>query len=86
MFEMISKLLLWLLLSKCILAETECDWLRIVYEKMGGDARTIPQDCCQMDGVFCNSDGHIVNILWPSYGLTGFIPQEIGMLTNLEEM
>jgi hypothetical protein len=81
---MISHFLFWLLLSKFILAETDCDWLRIIYSKMGGDVQKIPQNCCRMDGVECTEDGYVTAIDWNHQGLSGSIPKELGNLVYLE--
>ena len=83
MLTMIPKLMLWLLFNQCILAKTDCDWLVIIYSKMGGDVNSVPQDCCRMDGVECN-DGHVKSLFWYSRGLTGSFPKELGNLVNLE--
>jgi hypothetical protein len=86
---MIPKFLLWLLFNQCILAQaTECDWVRIIYRKLGGNAQHIPEDCCRMRGVEC-ADGHVVQIDWsPWYrqGLKGSIPPEFGNLVNLQKL
>ena len=77
--------LLWLLFTQCIFAQTECDWVRIIYRKMGGSA-LISLECCKMHGVICNDDGRVTGINWSHHGLTGDIPPEIGKLVNLEEL
>jgi hypothetical protein len=79
------QLVLGLLLTKCIIAQNECHWLRIIYRKMGGGA-VISWDCCRMNGVFCTEDGHVTGINWSRQGLTGSIPSEIEKLVNLEEL
>jgi hypothetical protein len=84
MLTMIPHLILWLLFNQCILAETDCDWVRIIYSKMGGDVNSVPQDCCRMDGIHCSEDGHVIKISWNHQGLTGSLPQEVGNLLNLE--
>ena len=80
---MIPRFLLKLLFGEEISAQ--CDWVRIIYEKMGGDVNSIPENCCQMDGVSCK-DGHVKGILWIEQGLTGSIPQEIGNLVDLQQL
>jgi hypothetical protein len=80
---MIPQLMLWLLFNQCILAETDCDWLRLIYYKMGGDVNSVPRDCCRMDGVRC-TDGYVKNLFLDSRGLTGSLPEELGNLVNLE--
>ena len=60
----------------------DCDWVKIIYHKMGGHVSLIPQDCCRMNGVAC-FDGHVVHITWVFQGLNGYIPPEIGNLVNL---
>ena len=80
---MIPQLMLWLLFNQCILAKTDCDWLVIIYSKMGGDVNSVPRDCCRMDGVRC-TDGDVTSISWAGYGLKGSIPPEVGHLVNLE--
>ena len=81
---MLLRFLLKLLFGEEISAQ--CDWVRIIYEKMGGDVNSIPENCCQMDGVECSQDGHITGINWNQQGLTGSIPQEIGNLVNLKKL
>jgi hypothetical protein len=85
--SMIPKFLFLLCFSKCILAKTDCYWLRIIYLKMGGRPRRIPEDqqCCRMDGVTC-TDGHITRIYWFYHYLTGSLPAELGKLVNLQEL
>jgi hypothetical protein len=85
---MIPIFLLLLLFSQpgqCLVA-SECYWLRIIYQKMGGDVSLIPVDCCQMDGIICSDDDHITEIDWIGQDLTGTIAPEIGMLTHLQEL
>jgi hypothetical protein len=79
---MIPHFLFWLLFNQCILAKTDCDWLVIIYYKMGGNINSVPQDCCRMHGVECN-DGHVTGIYWEDQGLKGSIPKELGNLVNL---
>ena len=75
-------LIVLLLFAKCIVAENDCDWVRIIYGKMGGHVSLIPQDCCLMNGVTCH-DGHVIELRWRYQGLNGYIPSEIGHLINL---
>jgi hypothetical protein len=83
---MIPKFLLWLLFNQCILAQaTECDWVRIIYEKMGGNVLHIPEDCCTMIGIHC-AFGRIARIDWSNEELTGTIPPELGNLIVLSHM
>ena len=86
MLTMIPHLILWLLFNQCILAKTDCDWLRIIYSKMGGNVNSVPQDCCRMDGVRCTQDGYVKNLFLDSRGLTGSIPQELGNIVNLQKL
>jgi hypothetical protein len=85
MLRMIPQLMLWLLLNQCILAETDCDWLRLIYHRMGGDVNSVPRDCCRMDGVRC-TDGDVTSIYWEDQGLTGSLPEELGNLVNLRQL
>jgi hypothetical protein len=80
---MIPKLMLWLLFNQCILAKTDCDWLVIIYSKMGGDVNSVPRDCCVINGVEC-TDGYVTGIFLDRQGLTGSLPEELGNLVNLE--
>ena len=84
--KMMTQLLLWPLLTQCILATNDCHWLRIIYGKMGGDVSEIPDDCCEMEGVRCNREGQVVIINWSNKDLEGFIPSEIGNLVNLKSL
>jgi hypothetical protein len=81
---MIPQLMLWLLFNQCILAETDCNWLVIIYYKMGGDVNSVPQDCCEIDGVECSDEGDVTAIDWNHQGLKGSLPQELGNLVYLE--
>ena len=80
--RMITQLLLWPLLTQCILAETDCYWVTIIYGKMGGDISQIPLNCCNMPGVSCD-EGRIAALNWDNQGLSGSVPPEIGNLKNL---
>ena len=62
---------------------SECDWVRIIYGKMGGDVSEIPNDCCEMEGVKCEQ-GAVTMLRWNQQGLNGCIPAEIEKLTNLK--
>ena len=79
--EMFALIFL-LLVTKCIVAAGECDGLKIIYQKMGGDVSIIPQNCSRMLGVACH-DGHVIGINWSNNNLNGTIPPEIGHLVNL---
>ena len=68
--------------SECI---ADCNWVRIVYQKMGGDVSLIPQDCCRMNGVACH-DGHVIAINWSNKKLNGTISPDIGNLLKLETL
>ena len=83
MYKMISQFLLQLLLTQCILAQTDCDWVRIIYQKLGGNVSRILEDCCIMYDVTC-TDGMVTEIYWSDQGLTGSIPEELSNLENLE--
>ena len=83
MCKIITQFMLWLLITKCIVANHDCDWVRIIYQKMGGRVSNIPQDCCKMFGVAC-LDGHVLQITWGYQGLNGHIPPEIGNLVHLK--
>lgn len=41
---------------------------------------------CQMEGVYCNSAGNVVNITLSSMGLRGTIPDELGYLRHLKHL
>lgn len=90
---MIPQFLLKLLFGQDILSQTgpgiavrtECDWLRIVYQKMGGNVLDIPRDCCKMYGVRCRN-GDVTSINWINQALTGSIPSEIRHLVNLQSL
>lgn len=68
----------------------ECDNLtevRIVDMILGQDRRGITESACDYEGVVCNDDQEVVEILASGYGLKGTIPDELGllsMLTNLD--
>jgi hypothetical protein len=83
---MIPKFLLWLLFNQCILAQaTECDWVRIIYRKLGGNFRWIHPDCCTMNEIIC-TDGYITEIRWHNLRLKGSIPPELENLVNLQKL
>ena len=82
---MITQLLLWPLLTQCILAANDCHWVRVIYGKMGGDVSDILEDCCRMEGVICEQ-GRVTDLFWFDQGLAGFIPAEIGNLVNLQNL
>ena len=82
--KMMTQLLLWPLLTQCILAKTDCNWVRIIYRKIRGNVSEIPPNCCEMDRVRCNREGQVVTINWSNKDLEGFIPPEIGNLVNLK--
>ena len=67
------------------ISRTDCHWVRIIYQKMGGNVKRIPDDCCRRNGIVC-TDGHVTTINWNYLGLTGSIPPEIGMLVGLREL
>ena len=71
--------------GQSILAMTDCDWVRIIYLKMGGNVKLIPKDCCRMVGVEC-TDSHVTEINWNIQGLSGTIPAELGNLVNLQKL
>ena len=81
-----SQILFLFLFTRCILAHNECDLLKIIYEKLGGNVLDVPEDCCRMNGVTCTVNGHVTAISWSHQNLTGSIPPEIGMLANLQEL
>ena len=83
--EEMFALIILLLLTKCIVAKHDCDWVKIIYQKMGGDVSMIPQNCCRMLGVACH-DGHVVGIYWSNKNLNGIISSVIGNLVNLESL
>jgi hypothetical protein len=85
MLRMIPQLLLWLLLSNCTLAQTDCDWVRMIYYNMGGDVQKIPQNCCEMQQIVCVKED-VTSIFWTGHGLARSIPPEIGMLLKLKSL
>ena len=68
-----------------IFTKNDCSSLKIIYQKMGGDVKSIPKNCCKMSGVTC-SNGHVTKISWSNQGLTGSIPLELGKLLKLQEL
>ena len=60
----------------------DCDWVNVIYRKMGGHVSMIPQDCCRMLGVACH-DGHVIAINWSYHKLNGYIPPDIVHLISL---
>ena len=66
-----------------VLAENDCDWVKIIYEKMGRDISMTPQDCCKIFGVSCHDD-RVIQIRWGYHNLNGHIPPEIGNLVHLK--
>ena len=79
MWTMIPQFIKWPWFTECI---ADCDWLKIIYQKIGGDVSLIPQNCCRMLGVACQ-DGHVIGINWSNKNLNGTIQPEIGHLVNL---
>jgi hypothetical protein len=71
-----------LLFSSCIVADSDCDWLKKFFPSMGGDVSIIPEDCCTMNGVLC-WNGLIRYMNLAKLGLT--IPPGIDMAV-LDEM
>jgi hypothetical protein len=82
---MLPKILLFLFYTLSISAMTDCDWVRIIYQKMGGDVRRIPKDCCKKNGVIC-AEGHVTGLYWSKQSLVGSIPRELVELVNLEDL
>ena len=83
MWTIITHCMLWLLFTECIHAIHDCDWVRIIYQKMGGNVSLIPQNCCRMARITCLY-GKVIAIRWSYQGLNGKIPPEIGNLVNLK--
>ena len=84
--KMMTQLLLWPLLTQCILAANDdCHWVRVIYGKMGGDVSDILEDCCRMKRVICEQ-GRVTVLSWGNKGLKGYIPPEIGNLVNLQNL
>ena len=84
MWTIITHCMLWLLVTECIVAKHDCDWVKIIYQKMDGDISLNRQEnCCKMFGVRCDY-GQVIGIHWGYQGLNGYIPPEIGNLINLE--
>jgi hypothetical protein len=81
--QMIPQFLVWLFSIQESTPQTDCDWLRIIYQKMGGNVKWIPRNCCRMVGVECTDD-HVTRIHWCYDYFSGSIPLEIGMLTDLK--
>ncbi len=82
---MFFKSLILLLLIHCILGETDCDWVIMIYQQMGADISNI-NDCCSMDHIVCDEEFRVTQIVWDSTDLTGFLPTEIGNLINLKTL
>jgi hypothetical protein len=82
MWTMISQFMKWSWFNKCI---ADCDWVKIIYKKMGGDVSMIPQNCCRMNGVKCY-DGLVIGINWSNKNLNGTISPDIGNLENLNRL
>ena len=85
MWTIITHCMLWLLFTECIVAVSDCDWVKIIYGKMGGHFSMIPQDCCRMLGVACH-DGHVIEINWSNKSLNGTISPDVGNLGNLQRL
>ena len=84
MWTIITHCMLWLLVTECIVAKHDCDWVKIIYQKMDGDISLNRQEnCCKMLGVRCDY-GQVIGIHWGYQDLSGYIPPEIGNLINLE--
>ncbi len=78
-------LIFFLLFTKCIVAVSDCDWVKIIHQKMGGNVSLNPQNCCKMNGVAC-LDGNVIAIYWINQNLKGLIPPEIGNLVKLQRL
>jgi hypothetical protein len=82
----------------CQPSDHECCWVTQFWKEMKGQKTTYAASsaasCCEfvgstfqrsgIKGVSCNADGNPTQINWSSKGLSGQIPPEIDMLTNLE--
>jgi hypothetical protein len=65
---------------------TDCASVKIIYQKLGGDAANIHSwDCCSSKGIKC-VENHVIGIDWSSRGLTGSIPPELANLENLQSL
>ena len=73
------------LFTQSITAQTDCDLVRIIYQKMGGNINNIPEDCCKKNGVIC-ANGHVTGLYWSKQSLVGSIPPELANLINLEDL
>lgn len=75
--------MIWLMFTQCILGMTDCDLVKQIYQKMGGDVSNI-EDGCNIPGVVCNEIGQVTKLFWSRNDLNGSIPEEIGELSELE--
>lgn len=82
---MFIHLLIWLLSTQFILAETDCDWIKIIYKKLGSDISNV-DDCCSLDHITCDEESRVITIIWDSTDLTGYLPPEIGNFVNLKHL
>jgi Leucine-rich repeat (LRR) protein len=73
----------------CISDADECLTVISIWNSLGGSASQFPNSgvCCGINGVTCNTGNTTVTgIEWNSKGLSGAIPNSIGLLTGLTKL
>ena len=61
---------------------TDCDQVLSAWGKLGKKIYT--QDCCEMDGVECDSDSNVISISWIKKDFEGSLPKELFQLEKLK--
>jgi hypothetical protein len=60
---------------------TDCDQVLSAWKRLG--KKIYISDCCEMDGVECDSNSNVISISWISKDFRGSIPGELFKLKEL---
>jgi hypothetical protein len=60
----------------------QCHLVRIAYQEMGG-RQSVPQNCCDFQGVGCDQDGQVSSIEWSNQALSGQVSIALTNIQNL---
>jgi hypothetical protein len=60
----------------------QCNLVRVAYQEMGG-RQPVPSNCCSFQGVTCNRQGQVTDIIWNNQFLNGRISPAIANLPEL---
>ena len=68
----------------------DCKAMKTAWLSLGGSPDTFPPEdsfiCCGHNGVNCDEDGYINEIIWNSKSFTGPIPAVLGNLKKLQKL